>query len=160
MKKTIFKKHISFKPSRPGGGTFHLTIELREKTNKCRDWDSLEFVENPIELSICGRTRGGSGQCSDSIEKKIGNFNKDEQVIIRKILDIWKEYHLNDMKAGTKYQTELLSDFKNTSSGSYHTEASAYLKSKNALYDRDYEYGTSWLYKEIPNDVIEFLESL
>lgn len=160
MKKTIFKKYLTFKPSRPGGGTFHLEIELREESRECRDWDTLELIENPVTLSICGRTRGGCGQCKDLIEEKVGNFKQSEQIIIRQILNIWNQYHLNDMNAGTKHQTELLSDFKCTSSTKHYAEVCAFLERKDALYDGTYKYGTGWLYREIPEDVIEFLKSL
>lgn len=161
-KNTIFKKNISFKPSRPGGGTFHLLIELKEvEKDNVREWDSLEYVKSPITtLSLSAHSRGGLGQCQDFIEEKISNFSKKQQPIIRKILDIWKEYHLNDFKAGTKYQTELLSDFKPVCSSSRYEEACNYLESKDALYDRGYKYGTDWLYRGIPEDVIEFLKSL
>lgn len=160
MEKTIFKKYLTFKPSRPGGGTFHLEIELKEKSGKYRDWNSLGFVENPITLSICGCSRGGRGQCQNFIETKIGNFKQSDQVIIRQILNIWREYHLNDMNAGTKHQTEILYDFESTSSINRYTEQCTYLESKGILYDRGYKYGTGWLYREIPEDVVEFLKSL
>lgn len=162
MSKTIFKKNISFKPSRPGGGTFHLEIKLKEgnETREYRDWSSLEVVENPIILTMSADSRGGHGQCQDFIEQKIKNFKKNEQIIIEQILDIWHEYHLNDSNAGTKYQTELLSNFKHTSLENSYEERCIYLESKNALYDRNFKYGTGNLYREIPEDIIKFLKNL
>lgn len=156
MKNIIFNKKLNFKPVRPGGGTCEIEIEIEKSPHECRCWDSLELVENPIRLSICGKSRGGSGQCSDFIKSKINNFKKSDQVILRKLLNIWDTYHLNDSIAGTKYQEELLSDFKCTE----YREKYTYLESKDALYDKGYEYGTGMLYKEVPEDVIEFLESL
>lgn len=162
MKNIIFNKTLSFKPVRPGGGACQIKIELEISPRKCRHWESLEIIENPIRLSICGKSRGGSGQCSDFIESKIGNFKKSDQAILEKLLNIWNTYHLNDSISGTKYQEEMLSDFRysNKSSFTMYEEKCAYLESEDALYDRGYKYGTGMFYREIPKDIVEFLKSL
>lgn len=160
MEKILLNKKLTFKPTRPGGGTCHLTITLRQKSTSVRDWDSLKEVENPITLSICGVSRGGRGQCIDAVESKIANFKTADQVTLSRIVDIWRKYHLNDVNPGTKYQIELLSTLEYSNAEKRYDQQCAYLESKNALEDRGYIYGHGWLYKEIPTDVIEFLESL
>lgn len=160
MEKILLKKHLTFKPTRPGGGTCHLEITLKESSTKCTHWDTLNEVENPILLSICGVSRGGRGQCVDAIKSKIDNFKKKDKEALTRIIDIWESYHLNDLKAGTKYQTELISNLEYLAGEDRYEKQCSYLQSKNALEDRGYKYGHGWLYRDIPVEVIEFLESL
>jgi len=84
------------------------------------------------------------GQCLDEIQKF---FPKNKR--FNRLVEIWKEYHLNDLQAGTDKQMDALKGF-NTD----YDKQCEYLDSINLLYDDGYKYGTSWKYKQIPNDVI------
>lgn len=78
---TIFCKNFSF-------------IDAENKT---------VFIELRIEnnrLSICGNTQGSGGQIADSI-KPANKFQK-------RLIEIWRAYHLNDMHAGTEEQEAAL----------------------------------------------------
>ena len=157
--KIIFKKKLTFRPIRKGGGTFHLKIELGERVQEAIDWNTLEVVKNPLELSMSARCGASSGQCRDFIEKRIGNFSEKDQVLIKELMNIWRKYHLNAFISGTKLQMGALEDFKSQSTDEYK-EKYKYLEDNNLLYDRGYKYDSSWLYKEIPGDVIDFIKSL
>jgi hypothetical protein len=87
---------------------------------------------------------------------------------VQKFLDLWELWHLNDMQAGTPKQTEALEEFYATRSypDNGYTQACEYLESKGLLYDahpetgEPYKYGSGWLYKAVPDDVLEFFRGL
>lgn len=135
------------------------------------------FVEIRIEdgrLSMCGNMAGSGGQIVDQI-KPANQPQKD-------LIEIWQMWHLNDMHAGTPEQENALNseefeifckrfeaegraqkeevnlDF------SHYTMARQYLNSKG-LYIVDYNgeryaYGSAWLTRELPGNIIERLENI
>lgn len=79
---------------------------------------------------------------------------------VQKFLAIWKEWHLNDMKAGVPPQEEAIKEWKALGNKYDYEKACEYLKSVN-LYEVDgYKYGHAWNRVEVPNVVIEWLEAL
>ena len=65
------------------------------------DWETLLPVESVAKrLSMSGNCGGLLGQCRDNIKPRTEG-QKD-------LLRLWKEYHLNDVKAGTKSQCDFL----------------------------------------------------
>jgi hypothetical protein len=91
-------------------------------------------------FSMSGSCGGSFGQMYDSIKPTTTQ---------KKLIDIWKKYHLNDMNAGTPEQEEALKNFK----GDY-PEKCEHLK-KAGLYEVDlkgkkYKYGTAWLTRDLP----------
>jgi hypothetical protein len=92
--------------------------------------------------------------------------NKD----VQEIRDLWHKYHLNDMHAGTEKQEEALEKFKGERKAiaEQMNKGKQYdwqkvderdyevtkklLENHNLLKDNGYEYGTSWLKREIPDD--------
>jgi len=83
--------------------------------------DLLEVPEDSPVLSICGSYGSGGGQCDGHIAPRTSGQ--------RQLLQLWEEYHLNDVCAGTKRQTEYL-----RSEGKVKIESL-----KNALIDVGYE---------------------
>ena len=79
---------------------------------------------------------GGFGQIRDSFTPRTSAQ--------KSLVALWKEYHLNDMCAGTKKQ---------------HDELIG-LSVPSPLVDRGYEYGSAWLIKVLPNGFEEKLEEL
>lgn len=84
-----------------------VTLEIEISTdNVCsgerKNWEDLSVipVEKKKRLSIRGNIGGCSGQIYDDIAPRTEGQ--------RKLIELWKEYHLNDMCAGTKLQTEYL----------------------------------------------------
>jgi hypothetical protein len=76
-----------------------------------------------------------------------------------KLLDIWDEWHLNDMKAGTPAQEAFIKEWKKTNKYDY-TVACEALKEVGLYEDNGYKYGTGWLKVEVPQDVIDWLFNL
>jgi len=143
----------------------YIEIELREEKRLIKDWELKNEYNKILTLSIVGDVvnRGKSiifGQINDTIKKLLENdgfcclFLKKEDIM--KLLEIWKEYHLNDLIPGTKRQMEILKKYGIVD---YET-AVEILKQHNLYIDNGYKYGSGWLYKPIPNEVIEFLKDL
>ena len=93
-----------------------------------------------------------AGQCIETIAKDYPN-NKDVQTI----LSLWKKHHLNDMNAGTPMQTKYLKSLGEYQSYEWACEQ---LQRANIYYDNNYKYGTSWLYREIPEKDVQQIKEL
>lgn len=118
----------------------NLEIEVKSKQCNATDWETLKDVEHPQTLSITGECGCGCGQIYDDFVP-----TKAQQ----KLVDFWREYHLNDMCAGTKAQMGLLKE--NNVPTDYDTECK-FLEEHNLLTDRGYKFGCGWLYKSFPQD--------
>ena len=91
------------------------------------------------------------GQCLDTMLP----YLKHDKLFL-KIYRLWSLHHLNDMNAGTPKQMAALEG-----KGLSYEEACRFLESKKLLVDGGYEYGTAWLYREIPAaDLAEIKEIL
>lgn len=155
MNKVLYKE-ITFKPIRKGGKTIHLRIELshKEYVKPKRNYINLEPVNSGTVLSICGSRRKNTGFCQvDDFEKYIPFYSSKDKEKASKLLNIWKNYHLNDLQAGTLKQTIAL---KECDSYDYNDR----LESLNLLNDKGFRYGTDWLFKPIPDSIIEYLHNV
>jgi len=138
-----------------------ITIELEVRTkDRAINYDTLEEVTNVPEISICGTAWNRlhtdcimGGQCIDLLVKIVKTKR------IRRIEEIWNKYHLNDMKAGTKLQTEAIEHWREQNKYDY-TQACEYLKSIGLYEDRGYKYGHGWLYMPIPENILEELKTI
>ena len=105
-----------------------------------------------------------SHQCYDEI-RRLYRFNP----LVKEMLEIWEEYHLNDMNAGTPTQEAYLAGYKRAT---FDMKA----ETKYLSYDdrvellniaklnpdkryNNYRYGSAWLHRDLPDDVIEKIES-
>lgn len=93
-----------------------------------------------------------SGQIRETLEFLLSHdrFNKFyiRPSVLMSLLDVWKEYHLNDINAGCEHQNNLL---KNMVTRDYD-----YLITIPEFKECPicgYAYGSKWLYKEIPIDI-------
>lgn len=119
------------------------------------------------------------GQCFDTILNDFPEVKKNP--IFMEVYDLWKNYHLNDLRAGTKAQEDLLKEAVkngelNTYGANNYKETCAYLESKDMLYDKNYlvskkqkdgsiikapyQYGTGLLKEEIPEEDLLRIKSL
>ena len=131
-----------------------IEIITRNLQRPSRDWETLEEVENRETLSICAdvytcknyRHLESCGQTYD--------YFKCQTPAQKKLVEFWKKHHLNDLKAGTKAQTELLEEFRKSAENNKYdyTAECKYLEERNMLVDRGYKYGTSWLCTTFPQD--------
>lgn len=130
---------------------------------------SITGVEGPDKFGNCS---GGCGQIVDNLSKYIPANGLTKQEIL-KIQSIWKMYHLNNMQPACEHQRNLGWDKEKidpTKDTGWHIDGkTANLKSWayppiGHLTEEcpvcGYKYGTKWLRKEVPQDVIEFLFSL
>lgn len=91
------------------------------------------------------------GQCLDEAK----------DLLPQRLAEVWERWHLNDMRAGTPAQEEALNAVKGTFNRlNWYDEACSYLASVSLLEDNGYRYGTAWLTEELPQDVVDYVQSL
>jgi hypothetical protein len=140
-----------------------LSIELKSVDNKFKiDYETLQLIpSDSFCLSICGsiwdsekKDWESGGQNLDEIAKYLKDPN------FKTIYKIWKEYHLNDMQAGTKKQTAAVNLWINEGNKYEYDLVCEYLKSINLYIDRGYKYGSNWLYKSIPVEIVNYIKNI
>lgn len=123
-----------------------ITWELTEEGN----FSMQAEIWNPRETDIyCG------GQCVEEVAK----FRPTPKV--KRMVAIWKRYHLNDLKAGTPAQEFAIDDWQKHNGNKYdYTLACEYLQSIGLFtvpdprnYLKCYRYGHAWLKEEIPEAI-------
>jgi len=104
-----------------------------------------------------GNREQNGGQCDSEFRKLVPKVkgNKD---LLRKILRLWEKYHLNDMVTYSKEQYEYLKKYyPNFKKLSY--EEKYEILSKAGL-NKEYKYGSKWLYRPIPEDDLKLIKDL
>lgn len=122
--------------------------------------DQSEFLASGIIWNAKKTDTLCYGQCLDEMAKYVSD------PLFQEIYRFWQEYHLNGMHPGTEEQDAAIKEWKAQGNAYDYTAAVEYLKSIG-LYEveyngKPYRYGTSWLYREIPeadlNRIKEILE--
>lgn len=116
---------------------------------------SISGVEGPMPSGDC---IGACGQINMHLKPAeivpAKGWNSD---LIVEFLAVWEKWHLNDMQAGTPEQMEYLEKYPDIKDYSKKCE----LLKQVGLYEIDgYKYGSKWLTKELPLEVVAFLKSL
>lgn len=157
MKKTIMVGILK------GEGTIKIEIELDEKPLPDGKLDTglspVAGFKLPV-LSIAGTGKNMGGQIEDDLPLDPEGWERLYISItdLRLIVDIWKTYHLNDMKAGTDLQQFIIDWFY---VGRYDFNQVVELLESHCVYnDNGYRYGSKWLYSYIPEQVITYLQNL
>jgi len=105
------------------------------------------------------------GQCIDSAIVYLAENGLHCQTL-EKIEPIWKKWHLNDTHAGTERQDACLDEYRKAHPGERleYEKAREILQENGILEDdqylvdgKPYEYGTKWLFREIPQEVLKRL---
>ena len=148
-----------------------MTVELKSKAGNQRGVDGKNHTKLET-LSISGGIWNNKhsdittgGQINDTLRRLLDegkltpvNMSKEE---FRKLLDVWDRWHLNDVRAGTPRQLEVIDQhIDETQYKTYdgHYEKSlAILSDYKLRKDGGYEYGSAWLYEPLPQDVIDFV---
>lgn len=159
MRNVIMKKTLLFPTLCLGVGkghgckTLEVKIEVRKRT--FTDYETRQEVIG-YEFSACGSGLGCGGQCLDHFKEKAEQYMIDEsrRELFNRVFEIWNKYHLNTMIAGTKKQEECLKEYETNHKYNY-TEACKYLEERNLLVDNGYRYGTGWLGKQIPPEIMD-----
>ena len=131
----------------------------------------VELKDNNI-LSICGNVWNNlktdivsGGQNLDTLKPYF-----EHNSLFHKLWLLWKNYHLNDMQAGTTLQMAHLETVRHNHNGTMTTTscyanwydwACSELDKVGLLTttykNKPYFFGSQWIKKEIPPDVLEFL---
>lgn len=126
----------------------------------------LRYDENgKPELSICADLWNGrhtdivmGGQCLDELMQ----FDSLScNALFRKLHRLWKLYHLNGLRAGSEKQEQALEEARNAGERlCCYEDSCKYLESIGLLDDNGYRYGSSWLYRAIPDDDLKLIKEL
>lgn len=127
----------------------YVKLPYEEKRRKAIVEIELKNTDGKYKLSMCGEIKKYSwGQCNEEIKKYIvapgQNFNR--------IMEVWEQYHLNDMHAGTQKQEQYIR--KHIKTYDYNTVCEE-LKKAGLYEDGGYKYGSGWLYEPIPESVLD-----
>ena len=135
-------------------------INIPEVTMELRD-----TAKGP-ELSICGSVWNSKhtdiimgGQCIDELAEFDSLRNND---LFMKLYSLWKNYHLNGMHAGTVKQEKAIKEWhtKDKYKAFTYDDDCKYLDSIGLLDDDGYRYGSSWLYRAIPDEDMNEIKAL
>lgn len=141
---------------------------------------SITGVEGP---KANGDASGSCGQIVDHLQTSVTVYADGwDKGKLEYFAAIWRRWHLNDMHAGCEHQRAMgwdkkpIDPLKPTSTYGKHFEGQqmpswnmlAWVTQKEhpeGLLARPcpvcgYKYGTSWVFESIPNEVIEYLNSL
>lgn len=160
-----------------GGRSYSIFCEIEYKNNRL----SISGVEGPLPSGNC---IGGCGQIDmEYPPDKPLNINPAPNwnvVKIRKFFEIWRKWHLNDMRSGCEHQRELgwdynshhglwkevykpnpeflIDEYADGSDGEYLPKWDEYQGHLCPVCG--YSIGSSWLMEEVPQDVINWLFEL
>lgn len=112
-------------------------------------------ITGVVGPSIGGHCKGSCGQIVDEVERGCPQLGFESGVLER-FCAIWREWHLNDMRAGNASQRAFLRGRRYKD----YSEACELLAEVGLLVESGYRYGTAWLREEVPLEVVEFLRSL
>lgn len=124
---------------------------------------SIHGVIGPCKNGNCW---GSAGQIQDCLEDLVPG-NGWTQEMVDEFLNIWREWHLNDMVAGSPRQMAFLRDYRAENGWNGYEEECRALAEAGLLEDEEhliegkpYKYGTSWMKKELPAEVLGFLRGI
>lgn len=125
---------------------------------------SIHGVEGPLPS---GNALGSCGQI-DMHQWTFKKYHKGwDASKVAQFRKVWADWHLNDMVAGSPKQEAAIKAWKDSGAKYEYSAACEMLKESGLLIDesyihegKPYQYGTAWLSKSIPEDVISFLDSL
>jgi hypothetical protein len=124
------------------------------------NWETLKPMENAVTFTasagIWNRRHTDYLTCGQILDEV---FTLVSDPVFTSVYRIWKEYHLNDLQAGTRDQTRIVKAY--TQNHKYDYEGVCEVLIRVGLYeDRGYVYGSKWLIKPIPYSVQEEIEYL
>lgn len=152
MRKTINFPKIDY--NRNGRRINPVTVEIRldDLPDGRREFACSACVWNSKKTDVFT-----AGQCLEELADPhyLGTNKK-----FMTILNLWRKYHLNTMHAGSERQEACLK--ANPNCHFSYDEDLAWLAKWGLVWDEEYKYGTSWLYREIPEKdmkcIIEIIE--
>lgn len=136
-----------------------IVMELKTAKKECKVSVDLNLVSEYYTLSISGNIWNSKKTDIYSRGQNLVQIKElfPDDILVAKLHYLWKKYHLNDLKAGTRKQTEAI---ENHFEKMDYTKACDFLKSKGLYIDKGYVYSTSWLLDVIPNEIILDIEKM
>ena len=124
-----------------------------------------EFKKGVFSASVWleeGREFRCGGQAFDDVLATVPGL-KDNEVYM-KLYKLWKEYHLNDLHAGTMKQEGYLRAYEKWHGvkldANNYDKACEVLKEAGLFEDEGVKYGHSWVTWEIPGPAVEEIKEL
>lgn len=122
-----------------------------------------------------GNARGSCGQCiEDLLDPHLRLAAGWTKEMVEKFVEVWRRWHLNDMRAECEHQRELGWVEKAREEVTTMKYGHKETKRLGWLYEKDhpegllckpcpvcgYKYGSAWLKEEVPEDVLKWVLSL
>lgn len=85
----------------------------------------------------------------------VGKPEYAKKAQLKRLIEIWKKYKWNDLRAGTEKQMDALDGRMIGYDG-----ALEYLDSIGLKFDGDYEYGSDWFFLKVPDEIIKELNEI
>ena len=125
-------------------------------------WNGVEFSVSADVWDARRTDIHTGGQCLDTVNERYRGQIKNVE-LWDEVFDLWRKYHLNTMQAGTPEQMKAMEEWlKETGNESWNFDYEGlceYLKGRNLYFvpdpenpGREYEFGTRWLTKPIPDE--------
>lgn len=148
----MYKRTIQFTDK--NNNSVKLNIEITRKTNH-RDYETLVMLDQYDAMAVNGECSAALGAILDEIHPRTETQTK--------LVNLLREYNLNDLQPGTKEQQDYLKEkFPNGRRNVSYLEIHKILEDKG-LFDSKYgryEYGSAWLVKRLPTDLYKQLDKL
>lgn len=140
-----------------------LRIELKNNGHETNYETLVDLKDVPV-FSMSGGIWNSSHSdyvsCGQNIDEIKELFPENKQV--QRLAEIWELYHLNNFNAGTKKQCDAVDLWRkeNNIKGWDYDKACEYLKSIDLYEDRGIKYGSTWLYKPIPENILSEIKEI
>lgn len=113
-----------------------------------------------------GNAFGAAGQIQEELDRVVPGKGWDAESV-KKLQKVWDRWHLNDLRAGSPKQMLFLESLEANEEPVDYENAVKAMKEAGIYEDADfiyegkpYRYGSAWLKKEVPAEVLEWLQRL
>jgi hypothetical protein len=103
---------------------------------------------------------GSFGQGIDTVAAFARKLEPEQRSALKRLCELWRKWHLNDMNAGTEAQQAALASMPKEDGGDWYGRACTHLAGCDLLTDRGYKFGSKWLVRALPAEVVSELETL
>ena len=135
----------------------HVLIATVEKHNVFLtvEWDGKRLSFSGVE----GPKADGNawGSCGQIDMHEWNGYKAADGIDLTDIRDMWKRWHLNDMRAGNPKQEAWL---RKHGHGKDYTETCAKLEAAWLLVNEGYKYGSEWKHENVPQHITDHLMRL
>lgn len=95
----IYSRTVEFRDADKNACKVEINL-YKDVAKDALHYETLQPVSEVVRFSACGETGRSMGQCDESIKPRTEGQ--------RKLLWMWNEYHMNDMRCGTKAQSDYI----------------------------------------------------